>query len=84
MQRQKFEFSAVITKEEKWYVALCPELDVASQGKGVEEALSNLKEALELYLADEDVKLPETRERPLVTIIKVEVNEKASKCSKPL
>ena len=53
MQRQKFEFSAVITKEEKWYVALCPELDVASQGKTVEEALSNLKEALELYLADE-------------------------------
>jgi len=78
MQRQKFEFSAVITKEEKWYVALCPELDVASQGKSVEEALSNLKEALELYLTDEDVKLPETRERPLVTIIKVEVNEKAS------
>jgi len=78
MQRQRFEFSAVITKEEKWYVALCPELDVASQGKTVEEALSNLKEALELYLADEDVKLPETRERPLVTIIKVEVDEKAT------
>ncbi len=77
MQRQKLEFSAVITKEGKWYVALCPELDVASQGKTVEEALSNLKEALELYLADEDVKLPETRERPLVTIIKVEVGEKA-------
>ncbi len=76
MQKQKFEFSAVITKEEKWYVALCPELDVASQGKTVEEALSNLKEALELYLADEDIKLPETRERPLVTIIKVEVDEK--------
>jgi predicted RNase H-like HicB family nuclease len=76
MQRHRFEFSAVITKEEKWYVALCPELDVASQGKTVEEALSNLKEALELYLADEDVKLPETRERPLVTIIKVEVDEK--------
>jgi len=78
MQRQRFEFSAVITKEEKWYVALCPELDVASQGKTVEEALSNLKEALELYLADEDVKLPETRERPLVTIIKVEVDEKVT------
>ncbi len=76
MQRQKLEFSAVITKEGKWYVALCPELDVASQGKTVEEALSNLKEALELYLADEDVKLPESRERPLVAIIKVEVNEK--------
>lgn len=79
MQRQKFEFSAVVTREGKWYVALCPELDIASQGKNVEDALSNLKEALGLYLTDEDVKLPETRERPLVTIIKVEVDEKTSR-----
>jgi len=78
MQRQRFEFSAVITKEKRWYVALCPELDIASQGKTIEEALSNLKEALEIYLSDEDVKLPKTRERPLVTIIKVEVDEKTS------
>ena len=68
----------MVTREGKWYVALCPELDIASQGKNVEDALSNLKEALELYLTDEDVKLPETRERPLVTIIKVEVDEKTA------
>ncbi|MFY3739813.1 MAG: putative RNase H-like HicB family nuclease [Candidatus Nitrosomirales archaeon] len=77
MQREKLEFSAVITKEGKWYVALCPELDIASQGKTVEKALSNLKEALELYLADEDVKLPTNQERPIVTIVKVEVDERA-------
>ncbi|MGH9877924.1 MAG: type II toxin-antitoxin system HicB family antitoxin [Nitrososphaerales archaeon] len=76
MQREKLEFSAVITKEGKWYVALCPELDIASQGKTVEKALSNLKEALELYLADQDVKLPENQESPIVTIIKVQVVEK--------
>lgn len=69
----------MVTREGKWYVALCPELDIASQGKNVEDALSNLKEALGLYLTDEDVKLPETRERPLVTIIKVEVDEKTSR-----
>jgi len=33
-------------------------LDVASQGKSVEEALSNLKEAIELYLEDEDAIIP--------------------------
>ncbi len=65
------DFSAVITKEDKWYVALCPELDIASQGRTVEKALSNLKAALELYLADEDVKLPTNQERPIFTIIKV-------------
>ena len=55
------------------FVALCPEFDVASQGKSVEEALSNLKEALELYLKDEDVEKPAETEAPIVTIVKVAV-----------
>ncbi|MCP8308375.1 MAG: type II toxin-antitoxin system HicB family antitoxin [archaeon] len=77
MQSQ-LEFSAVITKDGKWYVALCPELDIASQGKSIEEALKNLKEAVELYLEDEDAKLPEAGYRPIVTIVRVALNEKAS------
>lgn len=36
-------------------MANCPELDIASQGESIEEALFNLKEAIELYLEDEDV-----------------------------
>jgi predicted RNase H-like HicB family nuclease len=44
------KFTAVITKEESWYVAHCVELDVVSQGKTIEEAQANLKEAVELYL----------------------------------
>ncbi|OGL46077.1 MAG: hypothetical protein A2149_00685 [Candidatus Schekmanbacteria bacterium RBG_16_38_11] len=44
------KFTAVITKEEKWYVAHCVELGVVSQGKTIEEAQTNLKEAVELYL----------------------------------
>jgi predicted RNase H-like HicB family nuclease len=47
-------FSAVVWREKKLYVAWCPELDVASQGKDVEHALGNLQEAVELYLEDED------------------------------
>lgn len=49
------KLSAVITKEGDMYVSLCPELDIASQGKTVEDALRNLKEAVELYYEDEDV-----------------------------
>jgi predicted RNase H-like HicB family nuclease len=45
-------FTAAVTKEGDWYVAQCLELDVASQGTSVEEALENLKEALALYLED--------------------------------
>lgn len=39
----------VVWKESKWYVAKALEVEVASQGLGEEEAVSNLKEALELY-----------------------------------
>jgi predicted RNase H-like HicB family nuclease len=51
------EFTAVIRKGEKFFVALCPELDVVSQGKTEKDALKNLKEAVELYI--EEVGLPE-------------------------
>lgn len=46
------EFTAIIRKGEKQFVALCPEVDVASQGFTVEEALNNLKEAVELYIEE--------------------------------
>ena len=46
------KFTAIITKEERWYVAHCIELGVVSQGKTIEEAQMNLKEAVELYLED--------------------------------
>jgi len=42
--------TAVITKEENWYVAHYVELGVVSQGKTIETAQANLKEAVELYL----------------------------------
>ena len=44
------QFTAVIERDGNGYLALCPELDVASQGQTIEEARSNLVEALELFL----------------------------------
>ena len=43
-------FTAIVEREGDIYVALCPELDVASQGETVEQATMNLKEAVELFL----------------------------------
>jgi predicted RNase H-like HicB family nuclease len=43
------KLTAIIEREEEGYVALCPELDIASQGDSIEEAKDNLKEALELF-----------------------------------
>lgn len=51
-----FQFTAIIEREGDGYVALCPELDVASQGHTVENARAMLQEAVELFLecADEE------------------------------
>lgn len=65
------QFSTVITREGGYYVALCPELDIASQGESVEESLQNLKEAISLYFEDEDAEVPRQEFRPLVTLIEV-------------
>lgn len=43
------KLTAIIEREGDGYVSLCPELDIASQGKSVEEARDNLREALELF-----------------------------------
>jgi len=50
-------FTAIIRKGENQFVALCPEVDVVSQGRTIEEALANLKEAVELYV--EEMGFPE-------------------------
>jgi predicted RNase H-like HicB family nuclease len=44
--------TAAITHEAPWYVARCLDVEVTSQGESVEEALANLREALELYFED--------------------------------
>ena len=56
--------TAVIHQEGNLYVASCPELGTVSQGATIEDALSNLKEATELYL--EEFPLPQFG-RPLLT-----------------
>lgn len=52
--RKTKQLTAIIEREEKGYVSLCPELDIASQGDTIEEARSNLVEALELFFETAD------------------------------
>ncbi len=59
--QKKHQFTAVIEREDNMYVGLCPELDIASQGKTVEESRKNLKEAIELFF--ETASHQEIRER---------------------
>ncbi|SEP42082.1 hypothetical protein SAMN04489732_108262 [Amycolatopsis saalfeldensis] len=62
-------FTAAVHQEEDWYVAQCLEVDVASQGTSVNEALANLAEAVELYL--EEAEDPHPSATPLVTSFQV-------------
>ncbi|MGN1327089.1 MAG: type II toxin-antitoxin system HicB family antitoxin [Clostridia bacterium] len=66
----KIKYNIIVQKEEEWYVAKCIENSVASQGKTIDEALANLREALELY----NEKEPEESKVVLVTTMEVAVN----------
>jgi predicted RNase H-like HicB family nuclease len=68
------QFTAIIEREDNGFVALCPELDIASQGDTIEEARANLREALELFLetaSTEEIKL---RLREEIYVTRVEVS----------
>ena len=60
----KHTFTAVIHKEDDLYVAGCPEVGTVSQGATIEEAISNLKEATELYLEEFPMQI---RDRTIMT-----------------
>ena len=64
----KRSFAATVWREGAWYVSQCLEVDIASQGESEEEALANLKEALELHFEQ-----PQATRLPSVRTIEVEV-----------
>jgi len=67
-------FTAIIQKEDDMFVALCPELDIASQGHSVEESKNNLKEALELFFENASESEINTRIHYELFITPLEVN----------
>jgi predicted RNase H-like HicB family nuclease len=65
--------TAVIERDGDGYVAICPEFDIASQGKTVEEARSNLTEALTLFFEAAAASEIDRRSQREVFIPQVEV-----------
>ena len=63
--------TAAVHQEEDWYIAQCLEVDVASQGGTIEEALANLREAVTLYLEEVDDPEGHVAGTPLVTSFQV-------------
>jgi predicted RNase H-like HicB family nuclease len=67
------QLTAIIEREGSGYVSLCPELDIASQGTTIEDARSNLQEALELFFETADPSEIATRLHDEVFVTRVEV-----------
>jgi predicted RNase H-like HicB family nuclease len=69
------KLTAVIERDGDGYVSLCPEVDIASQGKSIEEARDNLRQALELFFesASPDEIKQRLREEVFVTQVEVTV-----------
>jgi predicted RNase H-like HicB family nuclease len=67
------KLTAIIEREGDGFVALCPELDVASQGDTVDEAKKNLQEALELFFETASPEEIKTRLHDEVYVTQVEV-----------
>ena len=67
------EFTALIEREGDGYVSLCPELDIASQGSTVEEAKSNLIEAVSLFFDTADPSEIERRGHSELFVTRLEV-----------
>ena len=63
-----FKVTVIIRKDDDWYVATCLENDVASQGKTIEEAIVNLREALELYFEDVHAEDASARQTYITTL----------------
>jgi predicted RNase H-like HicB family nuclease len=71
--KQIKNLTAIIEREGDGYVALCPELDIASQDENIEEARRNLKEALELFLETADPSEIQSRMHEEVFVTRLEV-----------
>ena len=70
---QTHQLTACIEREGDGYVALCPELDVASQGETVEKAKGNLREAVELFFETASPQEVQERSHSEVYVTRLEV-----------
>jgi len=68
-----FRGTIIIKKEEEWFVATCLENDIASQGKTLDEATENLKEAIALHYEDETEKTRPKSDQIYITTLEMAI-----------
>jgi predicted RNase H-like HicB family nuclease len=67
-------FPIVIAREGKWYVASCPPLDIATQGRTEEEVKKNIRALINEYLKDPDTRKPNLKALMDISLTTISVN----------
>ena len=70
----EYALPIIIAREGKWYVASCPLLDVATQGKTEEEAKRNIKALIKEYFRDPDTRKPNIKSLMSLSLTTVPIN----------
>ena len=70
----KMPLPVIITREGKWFVAACPVLDIATQGKTEKEVKENMKDLINEYLKDPDTPKPKIEAIMSVSLVNLPVN----------
>ena len=69
-----FRGTVILKREDEWFVATCLENDIASQGKTIDEAIENLKEAIALFYEDEyDPQIMQSAKKSQIYITSLEM-----------
>lgn len=75
----RISFPIMIMREGEWYVASCPQLDIATQGKTEQEVKENMEDLIDEYLKDEDITKPEIAELTSLSFIHAKIPEEKVK-----
>jgi len=70
----KMPLPVIVTKEGKWFVAACPVLDIATQGKTEKEVKENMEDLINEYLKDPDTPKPKIEAIMSVSLINLPIN----------
>jgi len=68
-----FKSTIIVKREEEWFVATCIKTNIASQGKTIDEAIDNLKEAITLYYEDESEEIILPQEQIYITSLEIAI-----------
>ncbi len=79
MEKTQIPFPVVIMREGNWFVASCPPLDIATQGKTEQEVKENMADLINDYISDEDTPKPNIKTIQTISLSYISIPGEYSK-----